>query len=87
MTIEEGVRVFRSLPPHDRVIINPDGKTPLNLGIYESRETSYSENHHHYTPGGAFPSYYGAWGNLLPDGRGHGRGHGQQRRGSGFPAR
>lgn len=33
VTLEAGVRVFRPLPPHDRVIINPGGKTPLYIGI------------------------------------------------------
>lgn len=33
VTLEEGVRVFRPLPRHDRVIINPSGRTPLSLGI------------------------------------------------------
>ena len=33
VTLEEGVRVFRPLPRHDRVIINPAGRTPLSLGI------------------------------------------------------
>jgi hypothetical protein len=32
-TIEHGVRVTRSLPPHDRIIINPNGATPLSLNI------------------------------------------------------
>jgi hypothetical protein len=32
-TIEHGVRVTRALPPHDRIIINPNGKTPLSLNI------------------------------------------------------
>jgi hypothetical protein len=35
VTLEEGVRVFRPLPRHDRVIINPGGRTPLSLGINE----------------------------------------------------
>jgi hypothetical protein len=35
VTIEEGVRVFRPLPPHRHIIINPDGKTPLNLSFEE----------------------------------------------------
>jgi hypothetical protein len=35
VTIEEGVRVFRPLPPHRHIIINPDGKTPLNLTFEE----------------------------------------------------
>ena len=33
ITIEAGVRVFRPLPPHDRVIINPGNATPLYLGV------------------------------------------------------
>jgi hypothetical protein len=31
--MEAGVRVFRPLPPHDRVIINPNNATPLTLNI------------------------------------------------------
>ena len=31
VTIEAGVRVFRPLPRHDRVIINPGNGTPLTL--------------------------------------------------------
>ncbi|MEO1283132.1 MAG: hypothetical protein AAFV69_15545, partial [Pseudomonadota bacterium] len=37
VTIEHGVRVFRPLPPTNRVIINPDGATDLTLGFSESR--------------------------------------------------
>ena len=47
VTLEAGVRVFRPLPPHSKVIINPGGTTPLNLGIDESR--SY-HNHTYNTP-------------------------------------
>jgi hypothetical protein len=32
VTVEEGVRVFRPLPPHDRIIIQPDGKEQASLG-------------------------------------------------------
>ena len=45
VTIEEGVRVFRPLPPHDRVIINPDGKTPLSLTVHQSTDYTYSRNY------------------------------------------
>lgn len=31
VTIEEGVRVFRGLPPASHVVINPGGRTPLTL--------------------------------------------------------
>ena len=33
VTMEEGVRVFRPLPPHDRIIINPGNATPLYMGV------------------------------------------------------
>ncbi len=78
VTLEEGVRVFRPLPSHDRVIINPGGKTPLSLGFYESRNYSFNE----YVGGGRdvvqqAPGYYGS-GGFAPRGR-HGRhGHGQR---------
>ena len=50
VTIEEGVRVFRPLPPTRRMVINPDGATPLNLSLSEetktvkSRSTNYNYN-------------------------------------------
>ncbi len=40
VTIEEGVRVFRPLPSTGHMIINPGGRTPVNLTI--------SESVHHY---------------------------------------
>lgn len=36
VTLEEGVRVFRPLPPDRYVIINPDNRTPLYLSLSES---------------------------------------------------
>lgn len=41
VTLEEGVRVFRPLPHHDRVIINPGGRTPLSLSFEENRTYNY----------------------------------------------
>jgi hypothetical protein len=87
VTLEEGVRVFRPLPSHDRVIINPGGKTPLSLGFYESRNYSFNE----YVGGGRdvvqqAPATYG-YGGFAPRHRhghhgrhGHGHGHGPGRR-------
>lgn len=49
VTLEEGVRVIRPLPPERQVIINPNG-TPLNLGfndtrvVEESRVYNYNNN-------------------------------------------
>ena len=44
VTIEKGVRVYRPLPPHDRVIINPGGKTPLSIGIVDGGTYGPSAN-------------------------------------------
>ncbi len=41
VTIEEGVRVFRPLPPERHVIINPGNATPLHLGFNETRVTEH----------------------------------------------
>ena len=42
VTLEEGVRVFRALPPHKQVIINPDSKAPVNLSFNETVEHKYN---------------------------------------------
>jgi hypothetical protein len=36
VTVEEGVRVFRPLPPHKHVVINPENKTPVGLIFSEN---------------------------------------------------
>jgi hypothetical protein len=33
VTIENGVRVYRPVPPTTHLIINPDGLTPLSIGV------------------------------------------------------
>lgn len=45
VTLEEGVRVFRPLPPHSKVVINPGGKTPLSLSFEENRTVSHNYEH------------------------------------------
>lgn len=84
VTIEEGVRVFRPLPPDQRVIINPDGQAPVSLGfnetnVYERRVVknyNYNQNSTpapRYTTGG----YWGGYGyGRYNDGYGHRGGHG-----------
>jgi hypothetical protein len=62
VTIEEGVRVFRPLPPHRHIIINPGAKTPLNLSLNESseRQTAYdsgSSNGNAYASNGSANGY------------------------------
>src|SRR6185503_8270320 len=47
VTLEAGVRVFRPLPPHSKVIINPNGKTPVNLGFEENRWVSQNHNYNY----------------------------------------
>jgi len=83
VTIEEGVRVFRPLPSHDRVIINPGGRTNLNLTTEERRSTSH--NYFYGRTGSAAPAEvppgvgyvpYGPYGthHSGPRGGSHGRG-------------
>jgi hypothetical protein len=66
VTIEEGVRVFRPLPPHDRVIINPEGKTPISLGFNQSYNYSYGQNYVQDAGAGGYGPY-GAY-NWVPSG-------------------
>jgi hypothetical protein len=40
VTIEEGVRVYRPLPSTSHMIINPGGRTPVNLSINEYHDHS-----------------------------------------------
>lgn len=42
VTVEHGVRVYRPLPPHKYVVINPGGRTPLSLSLEESNSVSYN---------------------------------------------
>lgn len=68
VTIEEGVRVFRPLPSHRHIIINPDGKTPLNLTIEDRNVTVHqyqyvvgaepSDDRVFYGGGGFFPGFF-----------------------------
>ena len=63
VTIEEGVRVFRPLPPERHVIINPGGATPLNLGLADVNVNSQSHsvnrttNIHRYDRGWGWSRY------------------------------
>jgi len=45
VTIEEGVRVFRPLPSHNRVIINPGGKASVALSFEDNHTTSHNYNY------------------------------------------
>ncbi|MEQ1651339.1 MAG: hypothetical protein ABL897_02515 [Hyphomicrobium sp.] len=57
VTLEEGVRVIRPLPPERHVIINPGNATPLSLGF---NETNVYENrtirNYNYSEGGGSSS-------------------------------
>jgi len=78
VTLEEGVRVFRPLPPHERVIINPEGATPLSLGFEEKR--SVSHNYHYGERSGDVPAAAAGSGGWAPA-RGHRGHHGSHRHG------
>ena len=66
VTLEEGVRVFRPLPPHDRVIINPGSKTPLSLGIYESNSYNANYNYNYDEGFTAVPDFGGSNFGFIP---------------------
>ena len=72
VTLEHGVRVFRPLPPHNKVIINPNGATPLSLGLSEHHSVSHNN---YYSQGdgpvAAAPDGGNAYGPYGFDHRGH----------------
>jgi hypothetical protein len=88
VTLESGVRVFRALPPHSKVIINPGGRTPLSLGFDESRNYYYASQGASFAPSaapddaGAGQSPVGFYGAPHKDRR-HGR-HDHDIRGRGY---
>jgi|RhiMethySRZTD1v2_1073278.scaffolds.fasta_scaffold2348208_1 hypothetical protein len=69
VTLEEGVRVFRPLPPHERVIINPGSKTPLSLGIYASHNYNANYNYNYDEGFVGMPDLDGGNFGFLPDRR------------------
>ena len=58
VTLEEGVRVIRPLPPVRQVIINPNN-TPLSLGFNDTRVYEQSSNYNYNFDGGAAAGYNG----------------------------
>lgn len=89
VTLEEGVRVIRPLPPERQVIINPNN-TPLSLGFNETNVYERRNVYHKYEgPVGA--QRYRSGGGLpygLPYGYGYGSygygKHGKGHKGGGF---
>jgi hypothetical protein len=80
VTLEEGVRVIRPLPPERQVIINPGGQTPLSLGFNETNvyERRNVYNHNSYD-GASYRSGHtgrGFYGYAPGYGGGYGRSHG-----------
>ena len=59
VTLEEGVRVIRPLPPVRQVIINPNN-TPLSLGFNDTRVYEQSSNYNYNFDGGAAAGYNGS---------------------------
>lgn len=89
VTLEEGVRVFRPLPPDRRVIVNP-GNAPISLGFNETYINEHRTVTNYWASSG--PSSYGGrfYGGFANGGRygwkpGHG-GHRGVRSGGGAPA-
>lgn len=79
VTIEAGVRVFRPLPPTRHVIVNPNGETPLNLSLNDTRVTeesrSYNYNYNYDTPHYGARGLGGYFGGHRGNHGGHGAGH------------
>lgn len=84
VTLEEGVRVFRPLPPTRQVIINPESRTPLNLSFEDVRviEQRTINTYNHGDSAGSAPAY-GGGGYYVPRHRGN---HTGSRRPAGMPA-
>lgn len=70
VTIEQGVRVFRPMPPTKHVIVNPDGATPLSLGFNETTVYERNYNYRRYQDGVAAGSGYTGSGYYFPGYRG-----------------
>ena len=91
VTLEEGVRVIRPLPPERQVIINPGNATPLSLGfnetnVYENRTVrNYNEGNVPSSGSSGYNGRYGFYGPGFANGGRHGagpeghNGHGQGR--------
>jgi hypothetical protein len=67
VTIEEGVRVYRPLPPDRYVVVNPNG-TPVNLNL---SETNVSETRRSFSRSvnknyNSFGPWNGWWGGYRP---------------------
>jgi hypothetical protein len=83
VSIEQGVRVWRPLPPIRQMIINPDHGTPLSLSFTDVRETRNNNTYdYHYDRGDNAYGYGGGIG--FPDGVRH---KNRPPREGGFPQR
>lgn len=81
VTLEEGVRVIRPLPPERHVIINPNN-TPLSLNFNDTRVYENSVIKHQYEGGreAGYPRGGVAYGYLGSGGYGNGgRGYGHRK--------
>ncbi len=89
VSIEQGVRVFRPLPPVRHVVVNPGGATPLNLSYSDVRVNEQRTNYNYNE--GAPVSYGGGGYGVGGFYGGYGKGfHGQRSGrvgGYGAPAR
>jgi len=92
VTVEHGVQVYRPLPPLRHMILNPEGRTPLNLTI-EDRNVVVQHHHYGVVPeesdgAGRFVGGYGlGWGYPRVHRRHHGHRHGRRSRPGGYMVR
>lgn len=87
VSIEQGVRVFRPLPPVRHVVVNPGGATPLNLSYSDVRVKETRTNYNYNTNEGGAVSYGGGGYGVGGFYGGYGKSvHGQRMRGFGGDA-
>jgi hypothetical protein len=84
VTVEHGVQVYRPLPPLRHMILNPEGRTPLNLTI---EDRNVVVQHYYYgvaseDTGGVASGYVGGYGLGWPRVYRGDRGHRRHVRGS-----
>lgn len=88
VTMEQGVRVFRPLPPTGHMIINPGGATPLGLSIADVKVEEHRTNHNYHYHEDSEPTYRGGGigGFYAPGyyGKRHHPGHGHRPLGGGL---
>jgi hypothetical protein len=88
VTIEQGVRVWRALPPHDRIIIAPEGVGKVNINIDSNKHAAAPPMVNNTTINHAGNVVQGGGYGLAPGYRPyHGHAHGNRHHGQAYGQR